>query len=461
MLLTSNFGLKKPEETDPVDVRDFNDNAEIIDSELKKRPESDGAATDMTVEFTAATQLTELTNKDSLKGLFGKLAATVKTVIDLAKNAITTSNIGNQSVKYAESAGAVAWGNVSGKPSAYTPTSHTHGWDAITGKPSAYTPAAHTHDYIPTSASCNKNWHWSGQGGQPTWLWGGEDGSNMYVYNPANFNVTGATYASYGRNNDFSCGYARMYHSNEGGNFRATSPNGVACGEFDAFSSACARIYFSVDGASETSGLYCYNGSVAGYVNGAAAGKISYSGAALYTGTSNKASLGQSNKLWTTVYAKTGSINTSDRTKKHDIKGLTEVYEKLFLMLQPKSFIFNDGDRVHIGAISQDVEDAMQKLDIEPEQFAGFCKDVRYEYTEFDEDGEGIEESKRPVTDKEGNVVYDYALRYQEFIFLTIHMTQVLWGRVDALEEENKKLWTKMEQMEARLVALEKMAQTK
>lgn len=33
------------------------------------------------------------------------------------------------------------------------------------------------------------NFAWSGQGGQPTWLWGGSDGTNMYVYNPANFNV--------------------------------------------------------------------------------------------------------------------------------------------------------------------------------------------------------------------------------------------------------------------------------
>ena len=85
MLLTSNFGLKKPEATDPVDVQDFNDNADIIDTELKKRPESDGSATNMTVEFAAATQLTELTSKDSLKGLFGKLALAVKTVIELDK----------------------------------------------------------------------------------------------------------------------------------------------------------------------------------------------------------------------------------------------------------------------------------------------------------------------------------------------------------------------------------------
>lgn len=33
------------------------------------------------------------------------------------------------------------------------------------------------------------NFNWSGQSGQPSWLWGGNDGSNMYVYNPSNFNV--------------------------------------------------------------------------------------------------------------------------------------------------------------------------------------------------------------------------------------------------------------------------------
>ena len=31
--------------------------------------------------------------------------------------------------------------------------------------------------------------HWSGQGGQPAWLWGGNSAENMYVYNPSNFTV--------------------------------------------------------------------------------------------------------------------------------------------------------------------------------------------------------------------------------------------------------------------------------
>lgn len=177
------------------------------------------------------------------------------------------------------------------------------------------------------------------------------------------------------------------------------------------------------------------NNTTPTYLHGAGY-QLDISGAFICPNVSNQMSCGKSNKLFTTIYAKTGTINTSDRTKKHDIKDLTEAYEKLFLMLRPKSFIFNDGDRVHIGAISQDVETAMQELGIEPKQFAGFCKDVRYEYTEFsEEDGMPIESSKVTCKDKDGNIIYDYALRYQEFIFLTIHMVQKLWSRLDAIEK--------------------------
>ena len=38
-------------------------------------------------------------------------------------------------------------------------------------------------------------WNWAGQGGQPGWLWGGNDGVNMYVYNPSNFSVNYANSA--------------------------------------------------------------------------------------------------------------------------------------------------------------------------------------------------------------------------------------------------------------------------
>lgn len=38
--------------------------------------------------------------------------------------------------------------------------------------------------------------YWAGQEGQPGWLWGGNDGTNMYIYNPANFSVNYANSAN-------------------------------------------------------------------------------------------------------------------------------------------------------------------------------------------------------------------------------------------------------------------------
>ena len=51
MQLTPNYNLKKPEGTDPVDIQDFNDNADAIDAALKKKAESSGGdISEMTVK---------------------------------------------------------------------------------------------------------------------------------------------------------------------------------------------------------------------------------------------------------------------------------------------------------------------------------------------------------------------------------------------------------------------------
>ena len=51
MQLTPNYNLKKPEGTDPVDIQDFNDNADVVDAALKKKAESSGGdISEMTVK---------------------------------------------------------------------------------------------------------------------------------------------------------------------------------------------------------------------------------------------------------------------------------------------------------------------------------------------------------------------------------------------------------------------------
>lgn len=54
------------------------------------------------------------------------------------------------------------------------------------------------------------NFYWSGQAGQPTWLWGGSDGSNMYVYNPSNFSVNYANSAGVANN---AIGYGQQWYA--------------------------------------------------------------------------------------------------------------------------------------------------------------------------------------------------------------------------------------------------------
>ena len=57
--------------------------------------------------------------------------------------------------------------------------------------------------------------NWSGQSGQPSWLWGGNDGVNMYVYNPSNFSVNYANSAGDANTLDGidSTGFLRYYNA--------------------------------------------------------------------------------------------------------------------------------------------------------------------------------------------------------------------------------------------------------
>lgn len=65
------------------------------------------------------------------------------------------------------------------------------------------------------NGACTFNW--SGQSGQPTWLFGSNDGVNAYVWNPSNFSVNYATTAGSAAPTDNSVTRAKMYKgSNDG-----------------------------------------------------------------------------------------------------------------------------------------------------------------------------------------------------------------------------------------------------
>lgn len=136
----------------------------------------------------------------------------------------------------------------------------------------------------------------------------------------------------------------------------------------------------------------------------------------------NKVSLGGGYSRWKQVYAKNTSISTSDRNLKHDIHDIDDNLIKLFFKIKPKTYYFNDGDRIHIGLIAQDFEDSMHELGLSENDYGIICKDILYDYTEFDEDGIPIEDSKIPKKDEDGNIIYRYSFRYEELITLIVQV---------------------------------------
>lgn len=88
MQLTPNYKLKKPEGTDPVDIQDFNDNADLIDAALKKKAESFGGdISEMTVKTldTITTEFPVPVAGESQKSFLGK----VKKFFEDTKNWMT------------------------------------------------------------------------------------------------------------------------------------------------------------------------------------------------------------------------------------------------------------------------------------------------------------------------------------------------------------------------------------
>lgn len=132
------------------------------------------------------------------------------------------------------------------------------------------------------------------------------------------------------------------------------------------------------------------------------------------------------------LYSTTSTVATSDRNKKKDFAEFDARYENLFFDLKPQIYKFKDGtsDRFHSGFISQDVEESMIKNDLDSKDFAGYCKEIQRKVI-IDTDEEYLEEN---VYDENGNLVYDYMLRYEEFIALNTHMLQKAYNEINNLK---------------------------
>lgn len=101
--------------------------------------------------------------------------------------------------------------------------------------------------------------------------------------------------------------------------------------------------------------------------------------------TDNTYNLGSASFRFGTVYAATGTINTSDANHKQQIRSLDDTEKAVAFKIKKliKAFKFNDtvankGDaaRIHIGVIAQDVKTAFESEGLDANKYGMFCSDV-------------------------------------------------------------------------------------
>jgi hypothetical protein len=142
-------------------------------------------------------------------------------------------------------------------------------------------------------------------------------------------------------------------------------------------------------------------------------------------GQDNYSTLGTSGRRWTTVYATTGTINTSDRNDKQDIEELSAAEQRVAARIKGliRKFRFKDsvaakGDnaRIHFGVIAQDVQDAFTAEGLDASRYGLFCSDTFKAI-----DGKPVE--KDPLTQEYPAGATDYTrlgVRYDELLAFVI-----------------------------------------
>ena len=127
----------------------------------------------------------------------------------------------------------------------------------------------------------------------------------------------------------------------------------------------------------------------------------------VYPGGDGVRNLGAAGRRWATVYATTGTINTSDENEKQDIRDIS-VAEKAVastIKSQMKAFRFKDafekkGDdaRIHFGVIAQSVSEAFEAEGLDANRYGVFCSDTWWTDADgnvFDAPDDGLTEHNR------------------------------------------------------------------
>lgn len=163
---------------------------------------------------------------------------------------------------------------------------------------------------------------------------------------------------------------------------------------------------------------YLHGITVNDYVQISGKGNLIPSSSSVYCGTTENPFAGG--------YSSGGWKTTSDRRKKKDFRKLLEDdrFERFFELLQPMEYrLIENDEKMHIGFVAQDVEQAMTDCDISENEFYGL------EHAVFSEKDFESNEEWEKFLEQNGGANDMYTLCYQEFIALNTAMIQKLQNR--------------------------------
>lgn len=209
-----------------------------------------------------------------------------------------------------------------------------------------------------------------------------------------------------------------------------TDQDGVALGDH-----ASTADYATKAGSAGTaeSATQCIKASTAYYLQGIGSSEhVQISGNGNLIPNSSSIYCGTTPNPFAGGYSSGGWKTTSDRRKKKDFRKLLEDdrFERFFELLQPMKYrLIENDDKMHIGFVAQDVEQAMKRCDISENEFYGL------EHAVFSEKDFESNEEWEKFLEQNGGANDMYTLCYQEFIALNTAMIQKLQNRCNDFEQ--------------------------
>lgn len=146
--------------------------------------------------------------------------------------------------------------------------------------------------------------------------------------------------------------------------------------------------------------------------------------AAALPGSDNTINLGSGSLRWATVYAGTGTINTSDEREKQDIETLSAAELRAALKIKGliKKFRFIDAvqqkdedARIHVGAVAQDIEQVFVSEGLDPAKYGLFCRDTWYEL-----EGSRVDIAEGEELPSGAVMVERLGIRYEELLAFVV-----------------------------------------